>query len=144
MGGKGSGGARPGSGPKRRSQKADWLAGTAKKPKDAPVELPIVVAVPISVEGAARGVWDALAPHAIAAKTLTPATSLAFAMLCRVVVLETQLATTDPGGPDHRGVMQRMDSLMARFLLTGSGKASAPTEEKKDDFAEFDAPGTLQ
>jgi hypothetical protein len=40
--------------------------------------------------------------------------------------------------------MQRMDSLMARFLLTGSGKASAPTEEKKDDFAEFDAPGTLQ
>jgi len=82
---------------------------TVDPPDDLPVE--------------ERAVWVVLAPHAIAARTLTPATALGFRMLCRNVVLEHTLATgEDRGGPNHRGILQRVDAELAAFCLRPFGK----------------------
>jgi hypothetical protein len=55
---------------------------------------------------------------------LTPATALGFRVLCRNVVLEQVLATgEDRGGPNHRGILQRVDAELARFCLAPFGKA---------------------
>ena len=50
------------------------------------------VAAPDDLPSAERVVWNALAPYAIATRTLTPATLLSFRLLCRNVVLEATLA----------------------------------------------------
>jgi hypothetical protein len=71
-----------------------------------------------------RLTWLTLAPHALAARTLTPATAVAFRMLCRNVVLEQILATGgERGGANHRGILQRVDAELARFCLAPFGKA---------------------
>jgi hypothetical protein len=70
-----------------------------------------------------RAVWVALAAHAITARTLTPATALGFRVLVRNVVLEQVLATgEDKGGPNHRGILQRVDAELAAFCLRPFGK----------------------
>jgi hypothetical protein len=89
-----------------------------------PVVAPIVgVAAPDNLTSAERAVWDALAPHALLLRTLTPATALGFRMLCRNVVIEAALATgADKGGPNHRGILQRVDAELAAFCLRPFGK----------------------
>jgi hypothetical protein len=106
-----SGGARPGSGQKRRDPKASWLAGSVVKP----------------------------APHAIAERTLEPRTVVAFLLLCQNIVLERKLATAPLtcAGPDHRGLLARVEVGMARFRLAPDGKPVVG-EEPKDEWAEFD------
>jgi len=70
-----------------------------------------------------QAVWHALAPHALAARTLTPATALSFEVLCRNVALEQRLATgDDQGGANHRGMIQRVDAELAAFSLRPFGK----------------------
>ena len=74
---------------------------------------------------AARGltIWLELAPHAFAARTLTPATSATFVMLCRAIVKERSLsASGNCGGPDHRGLMQRVSGWLKDFELAPFGK----------------------
>jgi hypothetical protein len=73
---------------------------------------------------------------------LTPATAYAFSWLCRTLVLERRLAATPlaVGGPDHRGVMQRLEGLMARFRILPDGKPVVIVEQPKDEWAEFDGP----
>jgi hypothetical protein len=77
-----------------------------------------------------RNVWLELAPHAIANGTLTDATSLAFRLLCRNVVLERRYAVSvlDAGGANHRGMIQRIDAELLRFNLAPCGKAIASLE----------------
>jgi hypothetical protein len=74
---------------------------------------------------------------------LTPATAAAFAMLCRNVVIERKLSVSALGvaGPDHRGMLARVEGLMLRFGLVPNGKAIAmqPAEER-DEWSEFDGP----
>jgi hypothetical protein len=69
-----------------------------------------------------RRVWDALAPHAFAARTLTRGTELAFALLCRNLVIERAQARMAPGTPSHRGMIQRVDAELAAFSLRPFGK----------------------
>ncbi len=67
----------------------------------------------------ARAVWDELAPVAFEARTLTRATTAAFAMLCRGVAIER---TTDVPDADHRGLMQRVATWLKDFGLAPLGK----------------------
>jgi hypothetical protein len=86
-------------------------------------------------------VWNQLAPHAAAARTLVPGTVDAFVAFCRAMVLERELAA-DPderGGPSHRGLMQRVEVWMLRFRLSPMGKElDVPEDQPEDPFAEFD------
>jgi hypothetical protein len=89
------------------------------------VVAPIVgVEAPEDLTSEERAVWVSLAAHALAARTLTPATALGFRVLVRNVVLEHYLATgEDRGGPNHRGILQRVDAELLRFCLAPFGKA---------------------
>lgn len=70
-----------------------------------------------------QAVWRALAPYAEAARTLTPATAMAFQVLCRNVALEQRMATGPAaGGSDHRGMIQRVDNELGAFCLRPFGK----------------------
>ena len=52
----------------------------------------------------------------------------------------TRAAPLAVAGPDHRGMMQRVEVGLARFRLTADGKSVAVPETSKDGFAEFDEP----
>jgi hypothetical protein len=71
---------------------------------------------------AALAVWHELAPHAFTARTLTPATTAVFVMLCRAIVRERDLALTEAGGANHRGLMQRISTWTKDFSLAPMGK----------------------
>lgn len=143
-----SGGARVGSGRKRRDPKGAWLAGGKRPgPRAVPSVSPgehasapgptVTRPKGLSIEDGA--VWDELAPLALEIGTLTVATSMAFADLCAFIVLERKLRLSPLGcaGPDHRGMIARVEAGRARFRLIADGKAPA-AEEPKDEWAEFD------
>jgi hypothetical protein len=67
----------------------------------------------------ALAVWHELAPSAFEARTLTPATSAAFTMLCRAVARERATEVPDA---DHRGLMQRVATWLKDFGLAPLGK----------------------
>ena len=99
--------------------------GSPTCPKDVPADV--------------AAVWRELAPHAIAERTLEPRTVVAFLLLCQNIVLERKLATAPLtcAGPDHRGLLARVEVGMARFRLAPDGKPVVG-EEPKDEWAEFD------
>lgn len=107
----------------------------------APVGEPVDVPSPVGLTEDEAAVWRELAPHATAERTLTPRTAMAFRWLCRNVVIERKLgaAETTVAGPDHRGMMQRVEAGLARFRLTPDGKPTARVDIA-DEWAEFDAP----
>jgi len=77
----------------------------------------------LTLQARALAIWHELAPHAFTARTLTPATSAAFVMLCRAIVKERVLsASADCGGPNHRGLMQRVATWLKDFELAPFGK----------------------
>jgi hypothetical protein len=172
MGGVGSGGLRPGAGRKSKRDQDKWLGGNAGKraPKTPPVAAStgLMMAAPVGMADAAVLVWNELAPHACAERTLTPATAAAFRQLCgRIVLLELlEKQIADDGimtdkvtlQMDEKGgglqqvekkahdlltkcmtLMQRVDQGMLRFRLSPMGKELAPPEKAPDDpFSEFD------
>lgn len=114
------------------------------------------VPVPADLTSEELAVWQELAPHAREQRTLIPATSSRFRLLCRAVVLErkyeakiledglTYLAVTvDGSGQEretlkahplcgaHRGMMQRVESGMVAFRLAPLGKPLAATAVEK-------------
>lgn len=97
---------------------------------------------PKGLSGEAKDVWKELSTHAITAGTLTAATAMAFADLCDYIVLERKLraAPLTVAGPDHRGMMARVEAGRVRFRLLPDGKAVATLEPVKDEWAEFDSP----
>lgn len=174
MGGRGSGGTRVGAGRKPKSQEEKWLGGDAGKRGDGkrkpqappPVTL---IAAPADLPEAQAVVWNTLAPHACAQRTLTAQTAAAFALLCKQIVLEQlmfQEITTDgltgtkvtlqmdeKGGglqsvekkahtllAQHRQMMQRVEAGMLRFRLSPIGKEMTPAEQPKDEWDEFETP----
>jgi hypothetical protein len=146
MGGVGSGGMRPGSGPKGKQRGAKWLAGNAGKRDSKQPKRPELPAVeefdaPDDLNTDERLVWMRLAPHAFKARTLTRGTEYQFVVLCRNVVLERRIAV-DPeqiGGANHRGILQRIDAELLRFALSPNGKPLIEEEPKVEDpFAEFE------
>ena len=78
----------------------------------------------LQVQAAALAEWHALAPLAMAERTLTPATAAAFAMLCRAVVLERALggSPSTAGGANHRGLMHRVATWKKDFCLQPFGR----------------------
>ena len=82
----------------------------------------------------AKAIWQELAPHAFAARTLTRATQAAFEMLCRNMVLELKFSGSalGAGGADHRGMIQRVNAALKDFGLSPLGKAVL-TPASKDE-----------
>jgi hypothetical protein len=78
----------------------------------------------LQATAAALAVWHELAPQAFEARTLTPATTAAFVMLCRGVVIERALSASpaSAAGPNHRGMMHRVATWMKDFSLAPFGK----------------------
>jgi hypothetical protein len=153
MGGKGSGGARPNSGPKRRDPAGAWLAGKPVRRGPRPVEraksdeaVATTVKRPKGLTDEDAAVWDELAPFALEQGTLTLATAMAFADLCGYIVMERKLRVSAlaAAGPDHRGLIQRVESGRARFRLIPDGKPVTVNEAPKDEWAEFDGPALVK
>jgi len=138
MGGRGSGGRRVGSGKKLKSELEHAISGTTsargvilQHPNATAVAPVVTFDPPANLRGKAKAVWGELAPEAFAARTLTPATCAAFVMLCHAAVLERALRTSKraAGGPNHRGLMQRVATWQKDFMLAPLGKplyAAAP------------------
>lgn len=141
----GHGGGRPGSGRKPKSAVARSLDGGAShKAKvlphpSSPAEPPAPVLpqldesdCPNELSHDERQVWLELAPHAKLARTLTEATSLGFRMLCKNIALSNRYyaSVLDSGGPNHRGLIQRIDAELLRFNLAPCGK---PIQAVKTD-----------
>jgi hypothetical protein len=141
-----SGGARVGAGMKRRDPKAAWLAGEKPGPKRVPKVTAVtddtVVKAPSYLTAEELAVWKDLAPHARAEKTLTDRTVMAFATLCRNIVILRKLeaAPLTCAGPDHRGMLARVEMGWARFRLVPDGKPVIDDAAPIDEWAEFDQP----
>jgi hypothetical protein len=126
--------------------------------------------VPVDLPLAQAAVWAELSPHALAARTLTPGTAMAFRDLCEAIVLKQMmlaeiladgltgqkvtLQMDEKGGglqsvekkghtllTAHRGMMQRVEAGLLRFRLSPIGKEILPTEPPTDEWAEFDTHG---
>ena len=129
MGGKGSGG-HAGAGRKPKTALQHAVDGTSARVLPHP-SAPVATAPPVVEEFDApndltmdeRHVWVELAPFAFANGTLVKSTSLAFRLLCRNIVLEKAMSVSlDRGGPNHRGLIQRVDAELLRFNLAPCGK----------------------
>lgn len=152
MGGKGSGGWRWNAGRKPNSSSDNSKKvsrGTLPAP---PVAASNVVSMPTAedratAESAAGGLkppadfserelwaWNLLSPFAIENGTLTTSSLFAFTLLCRNVALERKLAESFSrvGGPDHRGLLQRLDCQLLAFGLRPQGGAEMPDAEPKE------------
>jgi hypothetical protein len=148
MGGKGSGGVRAGSGrkPKQLTQKMLEGAASLAERRQHARSLPNVdeFDAPDDLTTDERNVWLALAPGAFKARTLTAATSYAFCLLIRNVLLERELRM-DPdkrGAADHRGILQRVEAGLTAFGLRALGKPMVDDAPKvADPFDEFDGVG---
>jgi len=174
MGGRGSGGARVNTGPKPMDEATLALRGSrprrkpvlaVSRPANLPQQAPERVNCPEDLPIDQKAVWDALAPEAMAQRTLTSATASAFRDLCEAIVIKrlmlAQIQTdgmtlvdvsVDGAGVEHQslrahpllakhqGMMVRVESGMARFLLTATGKPSVEQAAPVDEFAEFDGP----
>ena len=166
MGGFGSGGRRVGAGRKSKGARVlDLHGGRDRKPKPLVVDVPVEpVDPPKGLTKAQLAAWRALAPHALAARTLTPATVGSFVDLCQAIVLrDSLLATIEEQGwtfrkailsdegeelsveikkhplvSDQRGWEQRVEAGRARFKLAPIGKEIAAPAKPADPFAEFD------
>lgn len=147
------GGRRPGAGRKPKTVVEKQIEGTSRADRGRVLEHPAsgqvpVVApidefdVPDTLTLKERQVWLDLAPHAFANRTLTKATRLSFELLCRNVVLERKLSADVElvGGPNHRGLIQRVDSELSAFNLRPFGKPiyeEAPKAEPVNPLEKF-------
>lgn len=176
-----SGGPRANCGKARQPGSVRWqreqrrlrkpTASGITRPR-APKPPPVAVAKPKGLPEGQSQVWDALAPQAIAQRTLTPATAFAFVELCEAVVLKRDMARIletdglmqnrlstkmdESGGGEQvfeskahpliarwTALLVRVEAGLTRFRLAPMGKELAPAEEPADEWAEFDQPLTL-
>lgn len=161
MGGFGSGGARVGSGRKKKSDAAKVFHGTAtrrerkRRSRGVSPSAQPAVAMPDDLSVDERKIWRKLAPHALAAGTLTQATALAFRHLCEAIVLKRLMLaeikeygcssidvdaklTANPLLTQYRSMLQRVETGMMKFMLAPLGKSTLPEEKPEDPFAAFD------
>lgn len=132
-----------------------WRRAQRRQPRDLdrpaePTAVPVAIERPSDLSTQTAAVWDALAPHAIAATTLTPASVWAFRDLCEAVVLKRAmlarisregLVVDDAAHPllsRHTALMVRVETLLARFRLMPMGKEMPTVAQPVDEFAEFD------
>lgn len=152
--GNGHGGRRAGAGrkPKSLAERAlDGGAGHRQVRVLAHPSAPALPAAPVqpTVDEAdapdgltfdERKVWLALAPHAMASGTLTPASAMAFQLLCKNWVLMERYAASvqDAGSANHRGLIQRVQADLTAFNIrpcgkpmTGAVSSAAPAEDPR-------------
>lgn len=117
------GGSRIGSGRKRGPKIGYARARVLQHPSAPPPAPPDPVAPPDALTPAERAIWVTQAPHAIAHRTLTPASALAFARYCQIVVLEGHEAQSSArGGSNHRGLLKQLNAYELQFLLSPAAK----------------------
>ena len=150
------GGARVGAG--RKPLPRDEMGRIIRHPSSPPVDASLRRAItppttngdspieefdaPDSLTKEERDVWLKQAPHAFKARTLTPATAMAFERYCRVVVLEAAEAkSSGMGGANHRGLLKQINAYELQFCLVPSGKplvaapaGAAPAEDDDEAF----------
>ena len=146
---------QPGSVRWRREQRKLRRVPEARPgcPAVAPAAPVPAVGMPVDLPAGQAAVWAELAPHAIQARTLTPATAHAFRDLCEAIVLK-RAAVSRIGRdglmlqsgerhsllPNALGLMGRVETGLQRFGLAPMGKEMSVRDEARDEFAEFDAP----
>jgi hypothetical protein len=125
----GHGGRRIGAGRKPKNKTAKLLqhpSAPAITGAAGPIE-PFGPPDHLSAEELAT--WLTQAPHALANRTLTRATALAFERYCKVVVLEQNEAKSSArGGANHRGLLKQVNSYELQFMLAPVGKAMPLTD----------------
>jgi hypothetical protein len=96
-----------------------------------------------------QDVWDELAPHALAARTLTEGTALSFRDLCEAIVVKRMMLSTILADgltvdqqahdllPQYRGMLQRVEAGLTRFRLAPMGKEIVVATPVEDPFEEF-------
>ena len=165
------GGFRVGSGRKPKGAAILSLHGgrvrNGAQPGASVPNAPVMpVNTPQDLPGAQKAVWDDLAPHALAARTLTDGTAAAFRDLCEAIVLKRMMLTEiladgltqakvslqmdEAGGglqsvekkahallSQHRGMMQRVEAGLTRFRLAPMGKEIVQPVKAEDPFEEF-------
>jgi hypothetical protein len=130
------GGRRPGAGRKPKSASARVLTHPSSlPPAPAAPEIPLVpVEPPPTLTGDPLQIWRDQAPHALAARTLTPASAQAFARYCRLVAQEQHEAQSSAvNGANHRGLVRQINALELQFLLAPNGRpmgGAAPALER--------------
>lgn len=124
----------------------------AGEPETAPPVL--VMPEDLLAQEGERAYWTRYAPQAVAAGTLTVQTVGGFVMLCQVAAradrmwedIEREGLTYSDEGiikahpllPAYRGLVQRHESLLQRYLLAAMAKpdgAAAPKPKEDDDSA---------
>lgn len=162
MGGKGSGGARAGTGPKPKGAALLRLHASRLEPATTPgvvtsVSEPVPVEMPAGLPDDQKAIWEALAPLALEQRTLIPATAGSFCDLCRAIVIRDGIlakiqadgwtfikVSVDGAGVEHqelkrhplssefRGWEQRVEAGRARFKLAPIGKSIAPEQKPQE------------
>lgn len=139
------GGARVGAGRKPKEPKPAVVLGMDGVRLDSVAAPTAAAASSSTVDGLVkapkdltpkqREVWKTWAPRAIEQRTLVPATVAGFSELCEQMVLKNEIAAAiDKAGVSHYDsdrllkryapLAQRVDASLARFKLTGFGKAA--------------------
>ena len=106
-----------------------------------PVEREGLLKAPEDLPDEVRAVWHRLADHAVAERTLTPATSEGFLQLCQqLTYLEQMVTRINHLRADTKEassylqtflkLSQRVDSSLARFKLTALGKPAVSDKPK--------------
>jgi phage terminase small subunit len=147
----GSGGARPGAGRKPNPKDGDGRNVLAMPERRAavPPQIPVLddadkqalLEAPAELPVDAQPVWKRWASHAIAERTLTPATAAGFRQFCEQwAYLEKLAAKINHLGADTKEaagyllnylkLAQRVVSSMARFKLTAFGKPAVSDKPK--------------
>jgi len=148
-----SGGTRVGAGRPPREDSERWLRGSGKAPKTAGKPAQVVASAlmpaPTGLNLAEAAVWNDLAPFALAARTLTPATAGDFVVLCRLevemvdVLAERRVEGWSSKGlalaKEYRGLVQRSEAKRRAYSLGAMGRPIIEAAaEVVDPFAEFD------
>ena len=136
MGGKGSGGRRPRAGRPRKTEAEHFVTGDAGRRgrvlthPNAGGGLPAPPVVeefdaPDELTTDERLVWMKLAPFAFQNGTLTPASSVAFVLLCQNIVRERKYGQSlmECGTANHRGLIQKVEGGLDAFDLRPKGRA---------------------
>ena len=146
------GGARIGAGRPKKPESARWLGGNAgkrgKKPSKAVSSEPLQPVEATILNEREQLVWDELAPLALAARTLVPATAGDLKTLCALEVEMAEVLAcrraegwTSEGlqfAKEYRGLVQRVEAKRRAFKLAPMGKDMTPPEQPKDEWSEFD------
>lgn len=132
MGGKGSGGRRPGSGRKPKSKILHSLQNTVSQAQRSMVPTtngagpePIdEFDAPDDLTTEQRLIWLKLAPAAFRNGTLKRSTAMAFEMMCVNIARERAMRlSVDCGEPKHNTLIKIIDAEMTAYSLRACGKA---------------------